>query len=107
MTEAHFVVLEDRGVLAVSGPDRRSFLQGLVSNDTDKVATYGIAALVAGGIAAKAGFFKLLWVGILAFKKLIILGFIALAGYSKKLIAWIRGRNVLPEPATGSDAPKT
>src|SRR5437764_1369544 len=38
MTEAHFVVLEDRGVLAVSGPDRRSFLQGLVSNDVDKVA---------------------------------------------------------------------
>src|SRR5256714_4411501 len=38
MTEAHFVVLEDRGVLAVSGPDRRSFLQGLISNDIDKVA---------------------------------------------------------------------
>ena len=38
MTEAHFVVLEDRGVLAVSGPDRRSFLQGLVSNDVEKVA---------------------------------------------------------------------
>lgn len=77
------------------------------NNDTDKVATYGIAALVAGGIAAKAGFFKLLWVGILAFKKLIILGFIALAGYSKKLIAWIRGRNAAPVIATGGDAPKT
>ena len=38
MTEAHFVVLEDRGVLAVSGPDRRGFLQGLVSNDVEKVA---------------------------------------------------------------------
>src|SRR5437763_7877733 len=38
MTEAHFVVLEDRGVLAVSGPDRRSFLQGLVSNDVEKIA---------------------------------------------------------------------
>src|SRR5215208_4887957 len=38
MTEAHFVVLEDRGVLAVSGPDRRSFLQGVVSNDVEKVA---------------------------------------------------------------------
>src|SRR4051812_21866015 len=38
MTQAHFVVLEDRGVLAVSGPDRRSFLQGLVSNDVEKVA---------------------------------------------------------------------
>ena len=38
MTEASFVVLDDRGVLAVSGPDRRSFLQGLVSNDVEKVA---------------------------------------------------------------------
>src|SRR3954454_22938291 len=38
MAEANFVVLEDRGILAVSGPDRRSFLQGLVSNDVDKAA---------------------------------------------------------------------
>jgi len=37
MTEANFALLDDRGVLAVSGPDRRSFLQGLVSNDVDKV----------------------------------------------------------------------
>src|SRR5271170_1879446 len=37
MTEASFVLLEDRGILAVSGPDRRPFLQGLVSNDVDKV----------------------------------------------------------------------
>src|SRR5260370_23798233 len=39
MRQANFVVLEDRGILAVSGPDRRSFLQGLVSNDVEKVAT--------------------------------------------------------------------
>jgi folate-binding protein YgfZ len=38
VAQAHFVVLEDRGVLAVSGPDRGSFLQGLVSNDVEKVA---------------------------------------------------------------------
>ncbi len=37
MTQASFVVLEDRGVLAVSGADRRGFLQGLVSNDTEKI----------------------------------------------------------------------
>jgi hypothetical protein len=36
---AQFTVLEDRGVLAVSGPDRQSFLQGLISNDVAKVAT--------------------------------------------------------------------
>src|SRR5712692_1110918 len=38
MGQAKFVHLEDRGILAVSGPDRRLFLQGLVSNDVEKVA---------------------------------------------------------------------
>lgn len=38
MAEGHFVLLEDRGVLAVSGPDRLGFLQGLVSNDVTKIA---------------------------------------------------------------------
>jgi tRNA-modifying protein YgfZ len=37
MADAYFVLLNDRGVLAVGGPDRRAFLQGLVSNDVDKV----------------------------------------------------------------------
>jgi len=37
MVDARFVLLDDRGVLAVSGPDRRPFLQGLVSNDVEKV----------------------------------------------------------------------
>lgn len=37
---ASFAVLDDRGILSVSGPERRSFLQGLVSND--------VAALDAG-----------------------------------------------------------
>jgi folate-binding protein YgfZ len=37
MADAVFVLLADRGVLAVSGADRRPFLQGLVSNDVDKV----------------------------------------------------------------------
>src|SRR5580692_3202009 len=33
-----FVVLEERGVLAIAGPDRASFLQGLVSNDTARIS---------------------------------------------------------------------
>src|SRR5690349_23499816 len=37
MAKTSFAVLEDRGILAVSGPDRRAFLQGLVSNDVAKV----------------------------------------------------------------------
>ena len=32
-----YIPLPTRGVLAVSGPDARSFLQGMVSNDVDKV----------------------------------------------------------------------
>jgi len=38
MAQGNFTILDDRGILAVSGPDRRSFLQGLVSNDVEKVA---------------------------------------------------------------------
>jgi len=41
-----FAILEDRGVLAVSGPERVDFLQGLVSNDITKVAT-GLAVYAA------------------------------------------------------------
>ncbi len=62
------------------------------NGDTDKVATYGLAALVAGGIAAKTGVLKLIWVGILAFKKFIFVALLALAGYAKRIWAWIRGR---------------
>jgi uncharacterized membrane-anchored protein len=45
---------------------------------TDKKAAYGVAGLIAGAVAAKAGFFKLLWVAILALKKFIIAGVAAL-----------------------------
>lgn len=37
MAAQSFVLLEDRAVLAVSGADCRSFLQGLVSNDVEKL----------------------------------------------------------------------
>ena len=52
----------------------------------DRVAEFGIAALIAGGAAAaaKTGLLKSLWVGILAFKKFIILGLIAAGGFVKK-----------------------
>ena len=51
---------------------------------TDKVATYGLAALVAGGVLAKTGFLKVLLAGLLAAKKFVIIGFIALGGFIKK-----------------------
>ena len=52
---------------------------------TDKVATYGLAALVAGGIAAKAGLFKGLIVAVLAMKKFLIIFVIALFAFLKKV----------------------
>ncbi len=60
----------------------------------DKVATYGIAALVAGGIATKLGFFKLLWVFILGAKKFIIIAFVAVTAWVKRLFQ--RGKNTTP-----------
>ncbi len=50
----------------------------------DKVATYGIAALVAGGIAAKLGLFKMLWVFLLAAKKFVIIGVVGISAWFKK-----------------------
>src|SRR5262244_3465832 len=38
MSAASFSLLPHRGVLAVSGPDRVDFLQGLISNDSTKAA---------------------------------------------------------------------
>lgn len=47
----------------------------------DKKAAYGIAALIGGGaIAAKTGLFKGLLVALLASKKLLIVGFVAVVG---------------------------
>ncbi len=51
---------------------------------TGKMAAYGIAGLVAGGVLAKAGLFKVLLVGLLAAKKLIIVGLIAVGGFFSK-----------------------
>ena len=51
----------------------------------DKVAEYGIAALVAGGIAAKAGLFKVLLGALVALKKLIIVVLAGAAAFLRKL----------------------
>ena len=52
---------------------------------SDHLAEYGLAALVAGGVAAKLGFFAKLGVMLLALKKFIIIGFIAVAAFVRKL----------------------
>lgn len=38
MRDAHYVLLAARSVLAITGEDRASFLQGLISNDTGKIS---------------------------------------------------------------------
>jgi len=55
------------------------------NSSTDKVATYGIAALIAGGVLAKTGLLKGLFVAVMAFKKVIIVGAVAAFAFIKKL----------------------
>lgn len=61
----------------------------------DKVAKYGLAALVVGGlaVAAKAGLFKVLLVGLLAAKKFIVIGLLAVVAFFKKMF---KGKNQPP-----------
>ncbi|WP_437283823.1 DUF2167 domain-containing protein [Sorangium sp. So ce406] len=58
----------------------------------DQVAAYGIGALVAGKVAAKAGLFKGLLAALLASKKLIVAGLVAVAGGAKVFWDRVRGR---------------
>ncbi len=52
---------------------------------TDNVAEYGLAALVAGGVAAKMGLFAKLLALLVAFKKLLIIGVVFIGGVAAKL----------------------
>jgi uncharacterized membrane-anchored protein len=54
---------------------------------TDKVAAYGIGALVAGAIAAKAGLFAKLFAVLLAFKKVLIAGVLAVGAGLRKIFS--------------------
>jgi uncharacterized membrane-anchored protein len=54
---------------------------------TDKLAAYGLGALVAGGVAAKTGLLTKLFALLLAFKKVIIVGALAAAAAVGKLLA--------------------
>ncbi len=57
---------------------------------TDKAAEYGLAALVAGGVAGKLGLFGKLFALLLAFKKLIIVGVLAAGG---AIVSFFRGKS--------------
>ena len=53
---------------------------------TDKAAAYGIGGLILGGAAAKAGLFKGIWLVLLASKKLVFGGLVALGALVKKFL---------------------
>jgi uncharacterized membrane-anchored protein len=55
------------------------------NSKTDRVAEYGLGALIAGGVAAKLGLFGKLFALLIAFKKIIIVGLIAIGGYVAKM----------------------
>jgi uncharacterized membrane-anchored protein len=52
---------------------------------TDRMAEYGLGALIAGGVAAKLGLFGKLFAILLALKKFIIIGVIAIGGLIAKM----------------------
>lgn len=56
---------------------------------SDKIAEYGLTALILGGVAAKTGLFAKLFALIIAFKKILIFGVLAVVGFVGKLF----GRN--------------
>jgi uncharacterized membrane-anchored protein len=56
---------------------------GDFNESTDQVAAYGIAALVAGGAAAKLGVFAKLFALAIAFKKFVILGVVGIGAVLK------------------------
>jgi uncharacterized membrane-anchored protein len=57
---------------------------------TDKLATYGLAALVAGGVAAKAGLFGKLAALLIAGKKLVAVLLVGLAAGAKKIMGFFK-----------------
>jgi uncharacterized membrane-anchored protein len=58
----------------------------------DKMAAYGIAGLIAGGVLAKVGVFKALLLAVLAFKKVVILGGLAVFGAISTFFKRLFGR---------------
>jgi uncharacterized membrane-anchored protein len=56
------------------------------NSKTDRMAEYGLGALIAGGVAAKLGLFGKLFALLVAFKKFIIIGLVAAGGFVAKLL---------------------
>jgi uncharacterized membrane-anchored protein len=71
------------------------------NGSTDKVAEYGIAALIAGGVAAKLGFFGKLLALLLVFKKVIVVGVAAVGSVVWKFFR--REKKTAPPPVQVDD----
>jgi uncharacterized membrane-anchored protein len=84
-----------------------NFTQGNAYADfdakVDKRAAYGLAALVAGGVAAKTGFLAKLFVLLMAGKKFLFLAAVALFGFIPKLL----GRRKKQAAAASQEQPPT
>jgi uncharacterized membrane-anchored protein len=65
---------------------------------TDKTAAYGLTGLIVGATAAKAGVFKMIWLTLLAFKKLLIVGAVALLAVLKRLFSGKQADTTVPPP---------
>ena len=78
------VVLLVAGSILIDGFATTATLASITEN-------VGLIGLVAGGLAAKAGFFKLLLPALLAAKKFVIIGIAAIAAFFKKIFGKKRG----------------
>jgi uncharacterized membrane-anchored protein len=65
----------------------------------DKIAAYGIGALIAGKIAVKAGLFKLILGALIAGKKFVLIALVAVGTFLKKLFSGKRKEEVEPTVA--------
>ncbi|QSX79204.1 DUF2167 domain-containing protein [Agrilutibacter solisilvae] len=62
------------------------------NDSTDKVAAYGLAALVGGGLAAKSGLLAKLGVLLLGLKKLLIPLLLVVGAFFKRIVGVFRGK---------------
>ena len=65
---------------------------------TDKVAEYGIATLILGGAAAKAGLFKAILALLLAAKKFVVIGIMAVVAFVSRLFRRKKNSALLSPP---------
>jgi uncharacterized membrane-anchored protein len=65
----------------------------------DKVAAYGIAALVAGKVAMKVGFFKLALGFLIAMKKFLVIGVIAVGSFLRNIFRRRAQQATTPTPS--------